>query len=65
MQNKHDVIITDLKKKLTGVRNGKLMGILAIYKFRANPDLGIGKIAIRKIPCASDGCLYQLNSVWI
>ena len=40
------------------------MGISEMYNFRADPDLGIGKIAIRRIPCAYDGCLDQLHSVW-
>jgi len=40
------------------------MGISAMYNFRADPDLGIGKIAIRRIYCACDGCMDQLNSVW-
>ena len=46
------------------MRKEKLMGISAMYNFRTDPDLGIGKIAIRRIPCACDGCLDQLNSVW-
>ena len=40
------------------------MGISVMYDFRADPDLGIGKIAIRRILCAYDGCLETLNSVW-
>ena len=46
------------------MKNGKLMGISAMYNFRVDPDLGIGKIDIRRIPCACDGCLEQLTSVW-
>ena len=40
------------------------MGISEMYNFRADHDLGIGKIAIKGIPCACDGYLDQLNSVW-
>ena len=43
---------------------GKLMGISAMYNFREDPELGIGKIAMRKIPFTCDGCLEQLNLVW-
>ena len=33
------------------------MGISAMYNFRADPGLRIGKIAIRRIPFACDNCL--------
>ena len=39
------------------------MDISAMYNFKADPDLEIGNIAIRRIPCACDGCLDQLNFV--
>ena len=39
------------------------MGISAMYNFRADPDLGLGKMAVRRIPCVCDGCPDQLNSV--
>ena len=50
--------MTDLKKKVVGMRKEKLMGISEMYNFRADPNLEIGKIAVRKIPCVCDGCLY-------
>ena len=40
------------------------MGISAMYNFRSDLDIGIGKIAIRIIPCDCNGCLEQLYSVW-
>jgi len=40
------------------------MDISAMYNFKADPDLEIGNIAIRRISCACDGCLDQLNFVW-
>ena len=52
------------KKKVIGMKSGKLMGISAIYNFRSDPDMGIGKIAMRKISCPCNGCLQQLDSVW-
>ena len=40
------------------MKSGKLMGISAMYKFRSDTDMGIGKIAIRRIP-------YMFNdSAW-
>ena len=55
-------MMTGLKKTI-GMKNGKMMGISAIYNFRSDPDMGIGKIAIRRIPCACNGYLEQLGSV--
>ena len=46
------------------MKSGKLMGISAMYNFRSDPDIGIKKIDIRRILCACNGCLEQLNSVW-
>ena len=39
-------------------------GISAMYHFRLALNLGIGNIAIRRIICACNGCLEQLDSVW-
>ena len=35
-----------------------------MYNFRSDPDMGIGKIAIRRISCACNGFLEQLYLVW-
>ena len=56
-------MMTDLKNVI-GMKSGKLMGISAIYDFRSDQDTGIGNLAIRRIPCACNGCLEQLDSVW-
>ena len=40
------------------------MGVSAIYNFRSDSDMGIEKIVIRSIPCACNGYLEQLDSVW-
>ena len=50
-------------KKGNWNENGKLMGITAMYNFMSDPNMGIGQIAIRKTPCACNGCLEQLVSV--
>ena len=62
VQNKNDVMMTSLKKVI-GMKSDKLMGISAMYNFRSDPDMSIGKIAIRTIPCTCNSCLEQLNSV--
>ena len=56
-------MITGLKNVIV-MNSGKLMSISAMYNFRSDPDMGIGKIAIRRIPCACNRCLEQLDSVW-
>ena len=40
------------------------MGIWAMYNVRLYPDIDIGKIAVRIILCACNGCLEKLYSVW-
>ena len=39
------------------MKSGKLIGKSAMYNARLDPDMGIGKIVIRRIPCACNGCL--------
>ena len=39
-------------------------GIRYHHNFRADPALGHGYIAARRIPCACDGCLHQLSLPW-
>ena len=46
------------------MKSGKLIGILAMYNYRLQPDMGCRKIAIRRIPCAYNDCLEQLDPVW-
>ena len=50
--------------KLNGLRKEKYHGLTAMYNVRTDPDLGIGKAAVHRIPCACDGCLEQLNKEW-
>ena len=39
-------------------------GIQHHYNFRADPILGLGKIAVRRIPCSCDACVHQLSLPW-
>ena len=50
----------DLTKKHHGAR-----GLGKHYHFRLDPKLGQGKCAIRRIPCACDACMEQLDKKWI
>jgi hypothetical protein len=36
-----------------------------MYNFRADPRLGLGRIAIRRIPCACAACRMQLGLAWV
>ena len=40
------------------------IGVMQCYNIRADPDLGLGKIALRRIPCACRGCRDQLAKPW-
>jgi hypothetical protein len=39
-------------------------GLTAMYNLRADPDLGLGRIALRRIPCACSKCTEQTNKPW-
>ena len=53
-----------MKKKVVGLDNGKYMGISSMHNFRCDSDVGIGKAASRRIPCACLTCLEILNTLW-
>jgi hypothetical protein len=57
----------DVKYKHIGFAAEKLTtGVLMMecYNIRADPDLGLGVVALRRIPCACQGCLLQLSQPW-
>jgi hypothetical protein len=39
-------------------------GLLAHYSLHVSKELGIGKAALRRIPCACDACLAQIELEW-
>jgi hypothetical protein len=39
-------------------------GLTDMYNLRADPDLGLGWIALRPIPCACSKCIEQTNKPW-
>ena len=49
--------------KLMG-KNLPFSGTKACYNYRADPDLGLGWIAVRRIPCACKACIDQLKLPW-
>ena len=51
------------KPFLTG-RNQTGNGLKSMYNIRADPDLGLGRVAVRRIPCACEACRHQLMQDW-
>ena len=41
------------------------IGIRFYYNFRADPKLPLGQIAVRRIPCACNACIQQLQKPWL
>ena len=62
LQDMEGVHMIGIKKKAVGLDNGKYMEISSMYNFRCDPDLGIGKTACRRIPCACMTCLELLET---
>ena len=44
---------------------GSKVGIRYHYNFRADHKLPIGQVAARRIPCACDACIEQLEQPWL
>jgi hypothetical protein len=59
-----DVRFSKLSMKRQGLDAGTHNGLLAHYHMRADPKLGLGKAALRRIPCGCDACLEQLAKEW-
>ena len=68
VQDPDKVRYSNLCKRTKGwkkqVHNQKGNGIQYHYNFRADPVLGLGYIAVRRIPCACHACIDQLNKPW-
>jgi len=57
-----DVKCKDLKATVTsGFAKGFRNGLSSMYNIRADPELPLGTIAVRRIPCACDGCCDKLK----
>ena len=53
-----------IKKDSIGFRKGNRNGISTMYNIRCDPDLVVGKTAVRRISCAYAFCIEQLNLPW-
>jgi hypothetical protein len=54
----------NVKMKTVGMPPGACNGVGAMYNLRVDPSLGVGKAALRRVPCLCDGCLSQLKLPW-
>ena len=64
LQDKDDVEMVGIKKDSIRFRKVNRNGISAMYNIRCDPDLGLGKAAVRRIPCACLFCIEQPNLPW-
>jgi hypothetical protein len=44
---------------------GKRNGLRNMYNIRADPDLGVGYSAVRRIPCGCKACTQQIQEPWL
>ena len=61
LQKESDVLYQNIKMEAKGFMTGEHNGIGAMYHLRTDPDLGVSKAAVRRIPCLCDACLAQLE----
>ena len=62
LQNKEDVYMIRLKKKVTSLKTSKYMGISSMYSLKCELNLKIGKEYYRRIPCVYFTYLETLKS---
>jgi hypothetical protein len=65
VQDDKDVKHRALKKVATGFEKGTHNGVMGHYNIRADPQLGLGCVMVRRVPCACLGCPEQLKQKWI
>jgi hypothetical protein len=64
VQDPAGIQFPNLKMSAVGFEAGEHNGIIAHYNVRVSKDLGVGKAAVRRVPCACDACLSQLDEPW-
>ena len=68
VQDPDNVRYSNLNQATKGwkkLNNQKGNGIQHHYNFRADPVLGLGVVAVRRIPCACKACIDQLKEPYI
>ena len=56
VHTKDEANATNLNVKVTGLEPGPFNGLGSMYNIRTEPKLGPNRAAVRRIPCACDGC---------
>ena len=64
LQDKDNIEMVWIKKESSGFKRGNRNGILSMYNIRYDLELGVGKAAARRIPCACSFCIEQLYLPW-
>jgi hypothetical protein len=64
VQKPEDVMHRGIKKVAKGFEKGPHNGIMGHYNLCADPKLGVGTIAVRRVPCLCVPCRAQLNKKW-
>ena len=57
MQDKDKVELAGIKKKFIRFIKGKQHGISSMYNIRFDPDLGVCRATVRRIPCVCSFCI--------
>ena len=68
VQDPDNVRYSHISKGTKGWRRDKSTrgnGIQYHYNFRADPALGLGHVAARRIPCMCEACINQLQKSWL
>ena len=65
VQDPAKVKYTNTNMVAVGFEAGEHNGLIAHYNFRVSKELGVGRAAVRRIPCACAACLQQLALPWM
>ena len=64
-QDKETVEYNGIQKETVGfIKSKKKHGLNSHYHIRADPMLGVGYVAVRRIPCYCKGCIDKLKIKW-
>ena len=64
LQDKDDIETTGITKQTIGFKKENRNGISFMYTIRCEPDLGVGKAALRRILYACNSCIKLLELPW-
>jgi hypothetical protein len=64
LQQRQDVWLGNLKMTVVGLPKGTHCSLLVRYNLRTDPNLGVGRAAVRRIPCSCHACRNQMSLPW-